>query len=279
MKWRVSAEQSGKTLLQFLRECYPKLSAKALKRQLDQHRCRLNGRLERFSSAAVGTGDEVILDIVETTVLKPHKILFEDRYLKVIDKPSGVTSESLAQDGAVLVHRLDKPTSGALILAKSPEAFERMVALFRKKSVEKTYLTLVSGRPTAAEGKIENELGKLHEIGGQTIWGSVEKGQHALTFWKLLQKAKGGALIEARPITGRTHQIRVHLASIAHPIVGDAQYSTRSNYVEAPRVMLHAYRLSFPHPYSEVPVNVTATPPDDFIVQMKKMGLMWDATI
>ncbi len=279
MKWRVSAEQSGVTLLQFLRQCYPEVSAKGLKRQLDQHRCLLNGRLERFSSTTVGTGDEVIFDSAEKTSPQKAQVLFEDSYIKVLSKPAGVTSESLVQEGIVLVHRLDKPTSGAIILAKSNEAFERMVDLFRKKTVEKTYLTLVAGQPNSSEGKIENKLGKLHEMGGQSIWGATENGLHALTLWKVLQKGRGVALIEARPITGRTHQIRTHLASISLPVVGDAQYAPRGAYVQAPRVMLHAYRLTFPHPYNDTTIDVKASLPEDFLKQMQKMGLKWENAI
>lgn len=279
MKWRVSSQESGWTLQQFLRHALPSLSAKSIKRQLEQHRCRINGRLERFSSAVVGTGDEIDFTPQESSVQSIAVTLYEDDYLKIISKPAGVTSESFAAPGLVLVHRLDKPTSGVFILAKSNESYGKMVELFRQKAVEKTYLALVAGKPSTAEGKVENFLGKLHEMGGQSIWGAVEKGQHALTYWKLLKKGANASLIEAKPITGRTHQIRTHLASLKLPLVGDAQYSGKNNYLQAPRVMLHAYRVRFPHPYTSVPVDVKVGPPEDFNNQMKQLEIKWDDAI
>lgn len=280
MNWRVSSQESGWTLQQFLRHVLPNFSAKSIKRQLEQHRCQVNGRLERFSSAVVGTGDEIVFNPIESSPkATPLTTLYDDVHIKIISKPSGVTSESFAQPGLVLVHRLDKPTSGVFILAKSDDTYRKMVEIFRQKSVEKTYLALVAGVPSAQEGKVENYLGKLHEMGGQAIWGAVEKGQYALTYWKTIQKGKKGALLEIKPITGRTHQIRTHLASLKLPIVGDAQYGAKGTSILAPRVMLHAYRIQFPHPHTAQVIDVKATVPEDFLKQMQLMGLRWDDAI
>lgn len=287
MKWRVNTDQSGWTLLQYLRHVLPEHSAKALKRQLESHRCQVNGRLERFSSTRVGAGDEIVLNILEN---KPSasqktaslsKAVYEDPYLKIIDKPAGESVEALtkALSPLILVHRLDKPTSGVLIFAKDENTFQKMVVLFRNKLVEKIYFALVSGKGAGQEGKIENFLGKLHEIGGQAIWGAVEKGQHALTYWKVLLKGKKGALLQVLPITGRTHQIRTHLASVGMPLAGDAQYSPRGSFIEAPRVMLHANGIRFPHPYTNVMIDVKAKPPMDFMIQMQQMGILWNDAI
>ncbi len=280
MKWRVSSKESGWTLQQFLRHFLPELSAKSIKRQLEQHRCRVNGRLERFSSAVVGAGDTIEFSPIE--VLPPSTsadVLFEDPYIKIVNKPAGVTSESFAKAKDILVHRLDKPTSGVFILAKSPEVYQAMVALFRDKKVEKTYLALVSGVPTQSAGKVENSLGKIHDIGGQSIWGAVQNGLYALTYWKVLAKGKKAALIEASPITGRTHQIRVHLASLQMPLVGDAQYSGKGKYLDGGRVMLHAYRIRFPHPNTQKIIEVTAPVPSDFHQQLKLLDIKWDDAI
>lgn len=280
MKWRVSSQESGWTLQQFLRHVLPEISAKSIKRQLEQHRCRVNGRLERFSSAIVGTGDVVEFSQLEkspsTTAVD---VLFDDAYLKIVNKPAGATSESFAKPGVILVHRLDKPTSGVFILAKTPETYQKMVTLFRNKEVEKTYLALVSGAPTQSSGKVENTLGKIHDIGGQSIWGAVQNGLYALTYWKLLAKGRKGSLVEATPITGRTHQIRVHLASLQIPLVGDAQYSGKGNYIDGSRVMLHAHRIRFPHPLTQKIVEVTAPIPSDFKQQMQQLDIKWDDAI
>jgi 23S rRNA pseudouridine955/2504/2580 synthase/23S rRNA pseudouridine1911/1915/1917 synthase len=282
MKWRVTAAESGWTLLHFLRHHLPDYSAKSLKRALEEQNCRVNGRLERFSSTVLGTGDEIHLNLIQKTKADNRpKILYEDDHLTIIDKPAGITVETLAKahEDLILVHRLDKPTSGVLIFAKNRDTFDRMVELFRQKLIEKHYLALVSGKVVTSEGKVENYLGKIHPIGGQAIWGALDAGQYALTFWKLLQKGKKGTLVEAKPITGRTHQIRTHLASVGMPIVGDAQYSPRGRYVEAPRVMLHAYRIRFPHPGTNQFVDVKAGLPEDFINQMQLMGISWENVI
>lgn len=283
-KWRVTAKESGWTLLQFLRHVMPDLSAKRIKRELEGHRCQVNGRLERFSSTKVGTGDEIAFSISDEKGPRSSKILqivYEDEALKIINKPSGLSVETLAKEikDAVLVHRLDKPTSGLLILAKSESVFQNMVALFRDKQVEKTYLALVSGKVTAPNGKIENFLGKIHSMRDQAIWGAVEKGQYALTYWKRALEGKKGTLLEVQPVTGRTHQIRTHMASIGLPLAGDAQYGVGKGFIEAPRVMLHAYRLRFPHPTNFSIVDVVVNPPEDFISQMNKMGIVWKSGI
>lgn len=276
MKWRVTAEQSGSTLQNFLRSHCPQFSAKAIKRQLDAHRCLVNGRLERYSSTIVGTGDLVEFNPQEVgtpNVDKKESVLYEDKFLKIISKPSGAPSESFAKEGLLLVHRLDKPTSGVFILARSESVYLKMVELFRKKSVEKTYLAIVEGALSENEGKIENFLGKIHERGGLSIWGAVEKGLHALTYWKTVCKNSKGALLEVTPVTGRTHQIRTHLASLGVPIVGDQQYGYQGSNV--PRAMLHAYRIRFPHPMTSAVVSVAAPLPEDFNEQLKKRGLKW----
>jgi 23S rRNA pseudouridine955/2504/2580 synthase/23S rRNA pseudouridine1911/1915/1917 synthase len=162
---------------------------------------------------------------------------------------------------------LDKDTTGALILAKQDAIFDAMVQQFKTKEVQKAYLALVDGVPQKESGTIENYLGKLKTWQGQSLWGAVDpqQGLHALTHWKRLRKGPQCALVECIPVTGRTHQLRVHLAGMGHPILGDKQYGGgfRCPY-PAQRTLLHAARLSFKHPVTQAPLMVEAPLPADF---------------
>ena len=211
----------------------------------------------------------MILNIAATKDPKINipKILYQDQELLILDKPAEIASESpqLAEMGGFLVHRLDKGTSGVLIFAKTKVMRDQMFALFRRHQVEKSYLALVDGVPRQSSGSIENQLGKLHEYQGQTLWGVVEKGLYACTEWHLERSGTEAALLRCYPKTGRTHQIRVHLNGIGHPILGDHQYGRRFKCHYRPaRVLLHAQSVSFPHPTSGQQLTIEAPLPTDF---------------
>lgn len=205
------------------------------------------------------------------------KIIFEDSDLLVIDKPTGLTvnrSETTKGDTlqdwidskfnlkssdeefnsrSGIVHRIDKETSGILIIARSPRAFENLQKQFKERVVNKTYVALAHGKLTG-EGEINIPVGRLPW--NRTRFGVLAGGREALTKYKVLSNFKIGkdevSLVEAYPKTGRTHQIRVHLKYLNHPIFADELYAgrktARSDRKILPRLFLHAKKISFLHP-------------------------------
>lgn len=272
-EWTVSREEAGLKLVAFLKLKLPSHSSRFLKRALEANLCTINGGTERFASTELGTGDRVLLEdssferaVNDSGLFSVDRVLFEDDYLIVYDKPAGVSSEKI-KTPYILVHRLDKETTGALIFAKSKNVFEAMVELFRQYKVCKTYLAIVQGMPKQKSGTIDNYLGKKSSYQGQTIWGQIskEKGLHAVTEWQVEKSARGASLLLCMPKTGRTHQLRVHLSEMGLPILGDYQYCRYFTHAYRPaRILLHAFEVSFEHPVLGTPVEIKAPLADDF---------------
>ncbi len=272
MKWRVSKQESGMRLLQFLKKnCKSAPSVKALKRAVDHKLCAINGQIQTFSSYQLAENDLVTLRPAAFEEKEPLevRVLYEDEDLLFVHKPSGLLSavKELKQPLTHLVHRLDKETSGVLLLAKTLKAKEQMLELFKERSVQKLYLAIVDGSVEKEEGMIDNYLGKKSSYEGQTIYGSVpsSKGLRAITSWKCLSRTASASLVCCEPRTGRTHQLRVHLSEMGHPILGDRQYAKKfkSSFLPS-RNLLHAYRLAFKHPRTGKPLKVVAPIPVDF---------------
>jgi RluA family pseudouridine synthase len=250
------------------------LSGKAIKKIIDAYGCRVNGKTEVFSSRKLLEGDKIELDLSKNVSLHTSKaqILFENDNYLVINKPSGVVCEQktlesfLKRQGLFLVHRLDKETSGLLLIAKHKKVQEEFEQLFKTRNIEKTYLALVDGGVKEFCFEIENYLEKKASYQGQAIWGqSKENGHYALTSFEALKKTKRASLLKCFPYTGRTHQIRVHLAEAGYPIVGDGHYSRqRKSSLTANRTMLHAHRLVFKDPITLEPKEFKIEPPQDF---------------
>lgn len=225
-----------------------KKSARALKRAIEANGCRVNGRIERFSSRPVQKGDQIeFLDKEESKGSSVKTILFEDEDLLVLDKPAGVLStEALKRPGVIISHRLDKDTTGVLLFTKNSRAEQEVRALFEQRLMEKEYLALVDGRPKQQSGLIKSLLSKKSSFQGQTIWGSSGRGLYAETAWSVHTHFEDRSLLCCKPKTGRTHQIRVHLAEMGHPILIDRQYASQfRSQLFASRPLLHAWRLSF----------------------------------
>lgn len=204
-------------------------------------------------------------------------ILFEDAEALVIDKPGGLPIETPRKGGASLademealklgyhfapvpVHRLDTDTSGCLLLARNPKALKRFAKAFEDRSVSKRYLGILAGIPAATEGTIELALAKISSAAAGWRMIPARKGKPSITHWQVVAEAGGRALVEFRPETGRTHQIRVHAASgIGIPLLGDPVYGTAN----APRTMLHAAGLEVPRG-AKAPIAATAPLPGAF---------------
>lgn len=272
MNWRVSKKEEGMRLLQFLREnCKSAPSVKALKRAIDNKLCSVNGQIQTFSSYQLQEKDLVRLSSATFEKKEPleTRTLYEDADLLLIYKPSGLLSDikDLKQSGMHLVHRLDKETSGVLILAKTEQAKKLLMELFKERTIQKLYLAIVDGIVEKEEGMIDNYLGKKNSYEGQTIYGAVSasQGVRAITHWKCLSRGKMASLLCCEPRTGRTHQLRVHLSEMGHPILGDRQYAKKFKSTFLPsRNLLHAYRLTFKHPRTGKPLKVIAPIPLDF---------------
>lgn len=281
MEWIVTKKESGTKLLLFLTQHLDgKYSSKFIKRTIEHNGCQINGRMERFASTILGNGDHVTLLIEQAPppgILQEElqRILFEDEALLVYDKPAGVNCDEKGilkilkkrNPSLQLVHRLDRDTTGVLLLAKTPQIFERLVEQFKQFHVQKRYLAIVDGVLLQSVGMIENYLGKRSDYAGQTLWGSVNssKGLAATTEWHCRKRGKQATLVECMPKTGRTHQIRVHMAEMGHPILGDYQYGKEFKCLYRPvRILLHAEELCFHHPVSGQLLELKAPLPEDF---------------
>lgn len=217
----------------------------------------------------------------------PLDIIYEDNYLLAINKPAGMVvhpsfghsegtlvnailgyltlSPELARGSMRpgIVHRLDKGTTGVIIVAKDTKTQEMLSDLFKERRVRKVYLAIVEGAPKDEEWTVEENIGR-HPVERKKMAVLKGKGRSALTRFKVLERLNGFAYIEACPRTGRTHQIRVHLACSGHSIVGDELYGKRSKRL-AGRPLLHAWRIEFAHPVSKEPVSIEAPVPEDML--------------
>jgi 23S rRNA pseudouridine955/2504/2580 synthase len=274
-QFKVSSREKGQRLLAFLREkCPDAPSVKALKRSIESKNCTINGRIETFSTHILKEGDVVEIEIEREApgVYKPL-LLWEDEVLAAYDKPAGVVCEPKAFPGK-LVHRLDKETSGVVLVAKNEKTLQQMIEIFKQKKVQKEYLAVVDGLVRDKKKTITSKLAPRHHYQGQTLYGSSPAGQEAITEWELMGVGTKSSLLLCKPITGRTHQLRVHLKEAGHPIVGDYQYtkSFQCPYA-AKRHLLHAYKIVFSHPSTHEKLEVIAQVPIDFIEALEAVGM------
>ncbi len=236
----------------------------------------------------------------------PLTILFEDRDLLVVNKPPGLVVHPGAghRDGTLLnalvhhcpdlmdigevsrpglVHRLDKDTSGLIVVAKTALAHAALVAQFQAHAITKIYQALVWGRLAEAEGRIEKAVGR-HPTARQKMSVHARRGKRAVTFWRVVEEFPGPlSRVELTPQTGRTHQLRVHLASMGHPVLGDATYGGGvSRLTDHPKVLslkplvhrqlLHAWRLGITHPRTGEKMTWEAPLPEDFQAVVDKLA-------
>jgi tRNA pseudouridine32 synthase/23S rRNA pseudouridine746 synthase/23S rRNA pseudouridine1911/1915/1917 synthase len=212
-------------------------------------------------------------------------VLYRDGLVLVIDKPAGIPVHSGPGGGAhlehwfpllrfglprppALAHRLDRDTSGCLVLGRHPKALRRLGRLFAEAKVEKVYWAVVAGTPQEPEGRIENSL--LKQTRG-TGWRMIvdPAGQHAVTEYRVLGSAAGRSWLELRPRTGRTHQVRVHCAGLGCPVVGDRVYGGAGD--DQP-MLLHARAISLPLYPAKPPIAVTAPVPPHMLPALRKLG-------
>jgi len=234
----------------------------------------------------------------------PLTILFEDEHLLVVDKPAGLVVHPAAGnfDGTLvnallhycagalsgiggvvrpgIVHRIDKDTSGLLVVAKTDVAHEGLAKQFAAHSIDRRYLAVVNGVPKAAAGKVDAPLARSATNRKKIAIVEGSRGKRAVTHWKRLEVLRDAALVECRLETGRTHQVRVHMASIGHPLVGDPIYS-RSGKTHGKllkelgfhRQALHAAELGFTHPVTKHKLSFSSPMPPDMQELKRALGV------
>jgi 23S rRNA pseudouridine1911/1915/1917 synthase len=218
----------------------------------------------------------------------PLRIAYEDEHLLVVDKPAGIVVHPApghatgtlvhgllgrVAGGDVperpgIVHRLDRDTSGLLVVSRTEEAYRGLRNLVRRRALERRYKALVRGRPRSWRGRIEAPIGRdRHEPTRMSL--DTDTPRDAITHFEVEKLLDGYALLDVRLETGRTHQIRVHLAEIGLPVVGDRVYGVSDPDLE--RQFLHAWRLAFPHPVSGELVEVESTLPPDLRAALARL--------
>ena len=268
-EFQVSTADYKKRLDEFLSGKLHKISKKYLRELIKTGKCEVNGEWEN-RGYLVKTNDfiELELELSERKITDPEQIpleiIFEDSEFLVVNKPAGMLvhptvrvrngtllnalafhlnpesdKENFVRAG--LVHRLDKQTSGLILIAKSARSLRVLSDHFKRKLIEKRYLALVQGIIEEDSGTIDAPVGRYAE---ERSWNIKADGKYAVTNFWVKERFADKTLLELEPVTGRTNQLRIHLAHIGHPILGDEKYGGR----EFSRLCLHAYRLCFWHP-------------------------------
>ena len=278
---------SGERVDRFLANECPDLSRTRIKRLIVDGEVTIDGQATN-AGYRLRTGQSVEIRVPEPAPSHllpqaiPISVLYEDEHLLVVDKPAGMAvhpgvghpdstllNAILGLDSQIesvggqtrpgLVHRLDKDTSGLVLVAKTDESHEHLSAQFKDRTVSKGYLALVVGYPEPAEAIIDAPVGRdPHDRKKMAI---VDDGRPASTLYRTIQRYRGCSYIDVRPKTGRTHQVRVHFASVGHPIVGDVMYGRSDPRLE--RHFLHASSLEFAHPATGERVEIHAPLPND----------------
>jgi 23S rRNA pseudouridine1911/1915/1917 synthase len=281
---RVPDSAAGLRLDRFLAGLPEVGSRAAAERLLREGAVRVGGEALPKSTRLAG-GEEIEADLPEPArPLEAEdvglRIAYEDEHLMVVDKPAGVVVHPAAghttgtlvhgvlahgasggeQGRPGIVHRLDRDTSGLLVVARSDEAHRRLKDMARRRELERTYLALVRGRPRSRAGRIEAAIGRdRRDPTRQSL--ATDTPRKAVTYFELVEQLGEHALLRVRLETGRTHQIRVHLAAIGLPVLGDAVYGAPDPVLG--RQFLHAARLAFTHPFTGERVEFESPLPAD----------------
>jgi 23S rRNA pseudouridine1911/1915/1917 synthase len=302
LHFTVPAESAGIRLDAFLAERFPGRSRSVWKRIIEAGRVAVDGRKAAKAGFPLkpGMAVDALLPEMPTTELEgediPVPLAFEDEHIAVVVKPAGLVVHpghgarrgtlvhaligrgmTLAPAGGTerpgIVHRLDKDTSGLLIVAKTDAAHRGLAAMFAQREIAKTYEAIVWGRPQPPQGRIDAAIGRSRRDPTKMTVGA-SRGREATTIYRTRESLVGATLVEIDLVTGRTHQIRVHFAARHHPVLGDTRYGgapwkrlqdpqRRALLSSFPRLALHAASLGFRHPVSGKPISLHAPLPED----------------
>lgn len=286
---RLTASEDGWRVDKYVAEYVPSLSRSRIQQLIEEGLLTINGEAVKVSQR-VKRGDEVVLhlppDGEESLVPQPMPLIvvYEDADLLVVDKPAGLVVHPAPghRQGTLvnallarypdlpvdetsrpgIVHRLDKDTSGLIIVAKHEQARGELQRQFKAGAVDKVYLALVEGIVEPEQGIIEAPLGR-DPRDRKRMAVVPGRGRAAVTEYGVLEQVGDRTLLEVRPRTGRTHQVRVHLAFIGHPVVGDRVYGHRKQPLRTERQFLHAHGLRFRLPSSGEPIELVSELPED----------------
>jgi 23S rRNA pseudouridine1911/1915/1917 synthase len=303
----VEASRPTERLDNYLRGIFPAVSRGAIQRLIEEGHIRVNGQpVKPTHHPHVGEQIHVHWPEARPAEAQPEEIpldvLFEDKDLLVLNKPAGIVVHPAAGNeehtlvnallhhckgqlsgiGGVarpgIVHRLDKDTSGCLVVAKNDAAHTALAEQFAGRTLEKIYHAIVCGEVPRAEGEIRAAIAR-HPTHRKRMAATDGTGREAWTSYRVLERLRGATLVEAVLHTGRTHQIRVHFQHLGHPVAGDAIYGARPNErlaaltgYNAPRQMLHAQKISFLHPRKKKKLTFEAPLPEDFRAALKALA-------
>ncbi|BDG60723.1 RluA family pseudouridine synthase [Caldinitratiruptor microaerophilus] len=293
-RFRAGEADAGQRLDVFLAaQPEPGLSRARIQALIRSGRCRVGGRPAR-AGQRLSPGDEVVLEVPppEAAGLVPEDIpldvVYRDEDVLVVNKPRGLVVHPAAghargtlantvagmaawEDGEDvpgdparpgIVHRLDKDTTGLLVVALNPQAHQRLAEQVQRRALRREYLAIVHGSPPVESGRIEAPVGR-HPTDRKRMAVTPGRGREAITHFRVLERYRGFSLVQCRLETGRTHQIRVHLAYIGHPVAGDPVYGPRRQALGLTAQALHAFRLGFVHPRTGEWLQFEVPPPED----------------
>jgi 23S rRNA pseudouridine1911/1915/1917 synthase len=286
LRFRVAEADAGLRLDRVL-AARPEIGSRTLAERLVTSGAVRVGGGPQAKSHAVSAGDEILVELPEEPAggdaeqVEGLRVACEDEHLLVIDKPAGVVvhpagghergtlAQALVALGAAggeegregIVHRLDRDTSGLLVVARSAEAHARLSELIRRRDVERGYVALVRGRPRSRTGRIDAPIGRDRRDRTRRSL-DTDTAREAVTWFEVRELLDERALLEIRLETGRTHQIRVHLAAIELPVCGDPVYGVAGD-LGLERQFLHAHRIRFRHPFTGADVDVSSPLPPE----------------
>lgn len=307
---RLDATHTGWRLDRALADAVPTLSRERLKSLIRSGAVEAAGNPVRDPAIKVKGDEQLRLEVPEPKPAHnepqdiPLNVVFEDEHLLVVDKPAGLVVHpaagnfdgtlvnallhhcggSLSGIGGVarpgIVHRIDKDTSGLLVVAKTDVAHEGLAKQFAAHSIDRRYLAIVDGEPRHLAGTIDAPLARSTANRKKIAIVEEGRGKRAVTHWKRLDALRGAALVECRLETGRTHQVRVHMASIGHPLLGDPVYGRVGkshgkilNDLGFRRQALHATKLGFVHPVTKNRLSFSSPMPSDMQELFKSLGV------
>lgn len=289
LKALVTAELSGIRLDVAAKELFPQLSKTEIRRIIDWGGCTICEKLVRVASRPLKEGELIALGVMEVErcveiAYKTEELLFEDADFMAVNKAAGINSQRTpyqlkgtveyavdcymksigSKEPARVIHRLDRGTSGVMFFPKDKRAATHISFLLKEGKVEKVYWALVADIPDQEQWTVDAPIGKLNKF----RYGVTLPGREARTGFRVIATGKGATLIEAHPFTGRTHQIRVHLAHSNLPIIGDSPYGGES----AARMMLHCRSMAFTSKEGK-PIRATAPPDNAFAEICREFGI------
>jgi len=307
---RLGASHAGWRLDRALADALPTLSRERLKALIRSGAVERSGSAVRDPSLKVRGDEQFILAVPEPAPAHneaqdiPLSVVFEDEHLLVVDKPAGLVvhpaagnfdgtlvnallhhcGDSLSGIGGVarpgIVHRIDKDTSGLLVVAKTDVAHEGLARQFAAHSIDRRYLAIVAGVPVLAQGSVDAPLARSAANRKKIAVVEGDRGKRAVTHWKRIDSLRDAALVECRLETGRTHQVRVHMASIGHPLLGDPVYGGAGkthrkllNEIHFHRQALHAAVLGFTHPVTKHRLSFSSGMPPDMQELFTALGV------